>query len=64
MACRIKPCCTLLTSLEAEPRLLLDPNTLLADGTAALVGWQPSEDGKLLAYGIAEAGSTGRPASP
>jgi prolyl oligopeptidase len=44
-------------SLQAEPRLLLDPNTLLADGTAALVGWEPSEDGKLLAYGIAEAGS-------
>jgi prolyl oligopeptidase len=44
-------------SLEAQPRLLLDPNTLLADGTAALVGWEPSEDGKLLAYGIAEAGS-------
>jgi prolyl oligopeptidase len=44
-------------SLEAEPRLLLDPNTLLADGTAALVGWEPSEDGKLLAYGISEAGS-------
>jgi prolyl oligopeptidase len=44
-------------SLDAQPRLLLDPNTLLADGTAALVGWEPSEDGKLLAYGIAEAGS-------
>ena len=44
-------------SLESAPRLLLDPNTLIADGTAALVGWEPSEDGKLLAYGIAEAGS-------
>lgn len=44
-------------SLEAAPRSLLDPNTLLADGTAALVGWEPSEDGKVLAYGIAEAGS-------
>jgi prolyl oligopeptidase len=43
--------------LDAQPRVLLDPNTLLADGTAALVGWEPSEDGKLLAYGIAEAGS-------
>jgi prolyl oligopeptidase len=44
-------------SLDSAPRVLLDPNTLLADGTAALVGWEPSEDGKLLAYGIAEAGS-------
>jgi prolyl oligopeptidase len=44
-------------TLDARPRVLLDPNTLLADGTAALTGWEPSEDGKLLAYGIAEAGS-------
>jgi len=44
-------------SLSTEPRLLLDPNTILADGTAALVGWEPSGDGKLLAYGISEAGS-------
>jgi prolyl oligopeptidase len=44
-------------TLDGQPRVLLDPNTLLADGTAALVGWEPSEDGKLLAYGIAEAGS-------
>ena len=44
-------------SLEGVPRALLDPNTLLADGTAALTGWRPSEDGKLLAYGVAEAGS-------
>ena len=44
-------------SLEGEPRVLIDPNTLIADGTAALVSWEPSEDGKLLIYGIAEAGS-------
>ena len=44
-------------SLDAQPRVLLDPNTLRADGTAALVIWQPSEDGKLLAYSVAEAGS-------
>lgn len=44
-------------SLDAEPRVLLDPNELLADGTAALSGWQPSADGKLLVYGVAEAGS-------
>ena len=44
-------------SLDGERRVLLDPATLLADGTAALAAWIPSEDGKLLAYGIQEAGS-------
>jgi prolyl oligopeptidase len=44
-------------SRGAEPRVLLDPNTLSADGTVALTGWSPSRDGKLLAYGLAEAGS-------
>lgn len=44
-------------SLDGKPRVLLDPNTVLADGTAALAAWRPSEDGKLLAYGLQEAGS-------
>ena len=44
-------------ALEAEPRVLLDPNTLSADGTMALSGYSVSEDGALLAYGIAKAGS-------
>ena len=44
-------------SLSAEPRVLLDPNTLRADGTVALVGTSVTEDGKLLAYGTADAGS-------
>lgn len=44
-------------SLTAPGRVLLDPNTLRADGTAALSGFVPSNDGKLLGYGIAEAGS-------
>lgn len=38
-------------------KVLLDPNTLRADGTAALCGLSPSHDGKLLAYGTAQAGS-------
>ena len=46
-----------MESLTAEPRLLLDPNKLAADGTAALSGMSVSDDGKLLAYGIASAGS-------
>jgi prolyl oligopeptidase len=45
------------TALDAAPQLLLDPNTLSTDGTAALSGIEVSDDGKLLAYGIAQAGS-------
>jgi prolyl oligopeptidase len=48
------------SSLEGEARELLDPNKLSADGTVALAGWEPSDDGKLLAYGLANAGSDWR----
>ncbi|MFO0936591.1 MAG: prolyl oligopeptidase family serine peptidase [Gemmataceae bacterium] len=44
-------------SLDAAPRLLLDPNTLSKDGTVALSGTAFSDDGKYLAIGLAEAGS-------
>ena len=44
-------------SLAAPPRELLDPNTLSKDGTVALAGTSISDDGKLIAYGLAEAGS-------
>jgi len=44
-------------SLTAEPRVLLDPNTLSTDGTVALVGHAVSDDGKLLAYGTSASGS-------
>ncbi len=40
-----------------QPRELLNPNTLTKDGTAAVSTWMPSPNGKLLAYGIAKAGS-------
>ncbi|MDM8007876.1 MAG: prolyl oligopeptidase family serine peptidase [Phycisphaerae bacterium] len=43
--------------LNSEPRVLLDPNTLSADGTVALAGADVTDDGKLLAYAIARAGS-------
>ncbi|MBX3358973.1 MAG: S9 family peptidase [Phycisphaeraceae bacterium] len=46
-----------LDSLGAEPRLLLDPNTWKANGTMSLAGFAVSDDGKRLAYGIAESGS-------
>ncbi|MDZ8108998.1 MAG: prolyl oligopeptidase family serine peptidase [Nostoc sp. DedQUE12a] len=46
-----------LKSLDAEPRVLLDPNKFSEDGTVALSGLSISEDGKLLAYGISTSGS-------
>jgi prolyl oligopeptidase len=46
-----------LTSLDAEPRVLLDPNTFSEDGTIALSGIAISEDGKLMAYGLSTSGS-------
>lgn len=44
-------------SLSAEPRVLLDPNTLSPDGTVALSGISITDDGQLLAYGLSQAGS-------
>lgn len=47
-------------SLDGNSRLLLDPNSLSEDGTVALAGYTPSEDGKLLAYSLSNAGSDWR----
>jgi prolyl oligopeptidase len=46
-----------MKSLSDTPRMLLDPNTLAADGTVALAGTAVSPDGKYLAYGTAASGS-------
>ncbi len=46
-----------LSSLDANPRGLLDPNQFSRDGTVALAGTAVSHDGKYLAYGISVAGS-------
>lgn len=40
-----------------DARVLLDPNKLSVDGTVSLSGYSISDDGKLLAYGISNAGS-------
>jgi prolyl oligopeptidase len=42
---------------DGTERVLLDPNTLRADGTAALSGLSVDRSAKLLAYAIAQAGS-------
>jgi len=48
---------TVLETLEAEPRLLLDSNGLSPDGTVALNNWSVSKDGRWLAYAVSASGS-------
>lgn len=42
---------------DGPSRVLLDPNTLSADGTTSLTVVAPSRDGRFLAYGLSQAGS-------
>jgi prolyl oligopeptidase len=46
-----------VTSLDAQPQMVLDPNILSSDGTVALSGLEVSPDGKLLAYSLSASGS-------
>jgi prolyl oligopeptidase len=43
--------------IEGKDRVLLDANALAADGTIALDWFEPSENGKYLAYGTSPGGS-------
>ncbi|WP_414901464.1 prolyl oligopeptidase family serine peptidase [Sphingomonas flavalba] len=47
-------------TIEAPGRLLLDPNAWAADGATALADWQPSEDGRHVAYAVQDGGSDWR----
>lgn len=47
-------------SLNGEGRVLIDPNGWSKDGATALSETAPSEDGKLLVYGIQDGGSDWR----
>ncbi|MEE9131294.1 MAG: hypothetical protein V3T84_14845, partial [Phycisphaerales bacterium] len=49
-----------METLDDEPAVLFDPNTWSADGTVALGGMAFSDDGKYVAYAIAEGGSDWR----
>ncbi|MCC9655879.1 prolyl oligopeptidase family serine peptidase [Rhodopirellula halodulae] len=44
----------------SEREVLLDPNKLSEDGTMSMASWSPSDDGKYLAYAIADGGSDWR----
>jgi len=44
-------------SLDDEPKVLIDPNTMSEDGTVALGGTAVSDDGKYIAYAVNRAGS-------
>ena len=52
-----QPVLLLREGLAGPDRVLLDPNALNARGTTALDWFYPSDDGKLLAYGLSEDGS-------
>ncbi len=45
------------TSREATPRVLIDPNLERADATVALVRYEPSPDGKIVAYALSDGGT-------
>jgi len=44
-------------SRKAPPELLLDPNTMSDDGSISLADWQPSPDGRYLAYALSQGGA-------
>jgi prolyl oligopeptidase len=43
--------------LHGNEKILIDPNTMDTEGLVALDWWFPSEDGKLLAYGLSREGN-------
>jgi prolyl oligopeptidase len=55
-----QPVLMVADTLDGDPRVLLDPNTLSEDGTVSVGGWTVSDDGARLAYALADAGSDWR----
>jgi len=46
--------------LTGQPRQLIDPNGWSQDGATALAEWEPSDDGRYVAYAIQDGGSDWR----
>lgn len=46
-------------NLTAPATLVIDPNTLSPDGSISLSQWTPSNDGRLIAYGLPKAARIG-----
>jgi prolyl oligopeptidase len=44
-------------ALDAPPRVLVDPNGNRDDATIALSQWEPSPDGKIVAYALSDGGT-------
>ena len=42
--------------VDEADQVLVDPNKLAADGTVSLDWWAPSNDGRLLAFGLSQNG--------
>jgi prolyl oligopeptidase len=40
-----------------EPRVVIDPNAISEDGSLSLAQWEPSPNGKWLAYGLSQGGA-------
>ncbi len=45
---------------DGAPAMILDPNSLSTDGSIALQEWEPSPDGRYLAYALAQGGADWR----
>ncbi|MEM6366335.1 MAG: prolyl oligopeptidase family serine peptidase [Planctomycetota bacterium] len=56
----VAPAGTPASQLLDHASVLIDPNTLSDDGTMSLASWVPSDDGRKLAYSIADGGSDWR----
>jgi prolyl oligopeptidase len=52
-----QPVLVVRDGLEGEERVIVDPNALSARGIVALDWWYPSNNGRLLAYGLSEGGT-------
>ncbi len=52
-----QPLLYLREGLKGRPQAVIDPNTWSEDGTKAMDWWVPSDDGKLITYGVSAGGS-------